>query len=112
MQALILGEHVHQSSLHLFPGAPDRAFAESLTKLSDPGLHRFYLVLQFAIFALRRAGDLQTPHMRLLRPIDPHERGKLWLLHLQTDFTFWHKLFTSPSLRIMHCAEAGLLPRI
>src|SRR5215469_3092409 len=97
MQALILGQHMHQRSLHLLHRNCDRPFAESLTQLSDPGFYRFHFVFQFATFPLRRAGDLQTPSMLLIRPIDSHEPGKLGLVHLLTDFTFWHSLYSSSS---------------
>src|SRR6516164_1014876 len=96
MQALILGKHVQQRSLRLFQGYRDGAITtEPLTQLSHPGLYRFHFVFQFAAFALRRADGLQTPRMLLIRPIDPHERSKLGLLRLLTNFAFWHCFYSS-----------------
>ena len=95
MQAFILSQHVHQSSLQLLHGNCDGAFAESLTQLSHPRLYRLHFVLQFATFALCRTGGLQTPHMLLIGPIDPHERSKLRLLRLPTHCAFWHNFYLS-----------------
>src|SRR5215469_3095354 len=95
MQAVILGQRIHQCSLRLFQGYGDRFAAESLTQLSYPGLYGFHFVFQFATLALRRTGGLQTPGMLLIRPIHSHERRELGFLRPR-NFHLRHTLFTYP----------------
>jgi len=86
MQELILAEHEHQRSLHLFHRDRDGAIAKSSTELPHPGLDRFRRVLYFSIFPLRRACRLQAPRRFLIRPIETHERRELRLLPHDFDF--------------------------
>jgi hypothetical protein len=86
MQGLILAEHEHQCSLHLFHRHRNRPIAESLTELPDPRLDRFRCMFHLSAFSLCRTHGLHAPRMFLICPVDTHQRRELGFL--PQDFTF------------------------
>ena len=78
MQGLILAEHEHQCSLHLFHRHRNRSIPESLTEVArskPPPLPVCVPPLRFLAVSYPRG--LHAPRMFLICPVDTHQRRKL-----------------------------------